>query len=390
MTWYDNNWNYRKAITISNSGSALTDYQVLVTIDTASLITSIPSKMRSDCGDIRFTSSDGSTLLNHWIESGANTNSTIIWVKIPSISSGSNTIYLYYNNPSATYDNSVGGADTFIFFDDFSGNLSQWTHYGGYGGSSIITSGVLLVHYGDLGGWEGVASNITFGYNTSLRIRSRFEYATSYTRYGSFGYRDIPPSSRNNAIGESGNNYYCSAKDASITSYLFVPATTTSFHIYEINHISSTESRFYVDDTWITTLGSNVPDNIPAGIYMDDYQGMYVDWVFVRNCVSTEPTFSSIGTEEAQSSANITATNMIITPSDTPCVAGTCTMTVDVTWTNTGGTSGSFVPNITIDTVAIYPDPFPSESLGAGLSVSHTFIVSGLTTGTHNICPSPN
>ncbi|MEM5832485.1 MAG: hypothetical protein QXT38_04240, partial [Candidatus Aenigmatarchaeota archaeon] len=46
-------WMYRRPITISNSGSALTDYQVLVTLDTASLISS--GKMRSDCGDIRFT-----------------------------------------------------------------------------------------------------------------------------------------------------------------------------------------------------------------------------------------------------------------------------------------------------------------------------------------------
>ncbi len=33
MTWYNNSWNYRKAITVSNSGSTLPDYQVSITID---------------------------------------------------------------------------------------------------------------------------------------------------------------------------------------------------------------------------------------------------------------------------------------------------------------------------------------------------------------------
>jgi len=94
-------WGYRKPITISNSGSALTDYQVLVILDTQSLISA--GKMRSDCGDIRFTDSDGVTNLNYWLESGCNTTSTKIWVKVPSIpASSTKTIYVYYGNPSAT------------------------------------------------------------------------------------------------------------------------------------------------------------------------------------------------------------------------------------------------------------------------------------------------
>jgi hypothetical protein len=102
---------YRKPITISNSAGALTDYQVLVTLDTASLITA--GKMRSDCGDIRFTDSDGTTLLNYWLESGCNTASTRIWVKVPSIpASSTKTIYVYYGNPSATSASSV--QNTFI------------------------------------------------------------------------------------------------------------------------------------------------------------------------------------------------------------------------------------------------------------------------------------
>ena len=79
--------------------------------------------MRSDCGDIRFVDNNDSTPLNYWIESGQNSSSTKIWVKIPSIASGTNTIYFYYNSPTATYDNSIGGNNTFILFSDFSNSV---------------------------------------------------------------------------------------------------------------------------------------------------------------------------------------------------------------------------------------------------------------------------
>jgi len=120
-------WKYRRPITIDNSNNTnnLTDYQVLVTVDTASLIST--GKMRSDGGDIRFTDSDGVTLLSYWIQEGINTSSTKIWVKIPSIpASSKKTIYLYYGNPNATSQSN--GSNTFLSFDDFEdGVITDWT-----------------------------------------------------------------------------------------------------------------------------------------------------------------------------------------------------------------------------------------------------------------------
>jgi len=102
-----NGFPYRRAIGVTNSGSTLSNYQVLVTLDTSSLISA--GKMRSDCGDIRFTDSDGITQLNHWIESGCNSSSTKIWTKIPSIPTGTKTIYLYYGNPNASSTSNSSG-----------------------------------------------------------------------------------------------------------------------------------------------------------------------------------------------------------------------------------------------------------------------------------------
>jgi hypothetical protein len=101
-------YSFRRQITINNTSNSnnLTDFQVLITLDTQSLISA--GKMRNDCGDIRFTDSDGQTLLNYWLESGCNTASTKIWVKVPSIpANSSKTIYVYYGNPSATSESKM-------------------------------------------------------------------------------------------------------------------------------------------------------------------------------------------------------------------------------------------------------------------------------------------
>ncbi len=99
-SWYNSSWELRKAITISYSGSPLTDEDVLIELDTAALISS--SKLQSDCDDLRFIDSNDSTLLSYWIESGCNTSATQVWVRIPSVPDGGKTIYNYYGNAGAS------------------------------------------------------------------------------------------------------------------------------------------------------------------------------------------------------------------------------------------------------------------------------------------------
>jgi hypothetical protein len=139
-------WSYRRPITISSTLS-LSNYQILVQVDTASLISA--GKMRSDGGDIRFTDSDGATLLSYWIEPGTvNTASTKIWVKVPSIPAGTKTIYMYYGNPSATsQSNSVAvfgkrissrftTGDCDAYYDAFILSSKEWISGGTYLGIS--------------------------------------------------------------------------------------------------------------------------------------------------------------------------------------------------------------------------------------------------------------
>ncbi len=117
-------WKYQRDISIKeNSGTVLTDYEVLIELKGADF----PGEAKSDGGDIRFTDSN-SNELNYWIESwdyaGKNAK---VWVKVPSIAAGSTTVIrIYYGNPSAI--SSSNGDATFLFFDDFKNELlgSEW------------------------------------------------------------------------------------------------------------------------------------------------------------------------------------------------------------------------------------------------------------------------
>ena len=141
ITGWLSGWSYREPITITErSGTNLTDYQVLLTVDTQSLISD--NKLQSGCQDIRFTKDDGSTPIPYWTESGRNTSSTEIWVKVPSLpASSTKTILMYYGNPSASA--ASNGTATFEFFDDFEGtslDTSKWTKQNSAGGSSSIAN----------------------------------------------------------------------------------------------------------------------------------------------------------------------------------------------------------------------------------------------------------
>ncbi len=124
--WFDEDWAYRLPVTVTNAGSAQTDFQVSITLNTNSLISN--SKMQSDCDDIRITNNMGK-LLPYWIQTGTNacnSTTTKIWVKVPAIPTTGMTLYIYYGNPVAS--NFQNGQNTFIYFEDFS--TLDWTTYG--------------------------------------------------------------------------------------------------------------------------------------------------------------------------------------------------------------------------------------------------------------------
>lgn len=109
--WYDSLWSYRRVVSISNpSGVVQTDYQVLIKFDSSDMVST--GKMKNDCSDIRVTDSDGTTMLDFWLESGCNTNNTALWIEIPSLGTSGTEVFIYYGNSAATSASSID--NTFI------------------------------------------------------------------------------------------------------------------------------------------------------------------------------------------------------------------------------------------------------------------------------------
>jgi hypothetical protein len=114
-------WSYRRAVNLSPA-TAAADYQVLVTLTTG-IMGSPYANVQPDGSDIRFTTSDETTLQDYWVESWDSNGTSRIWIEVTA--PGTSTLYMYYGNAAAS--SASDGSATFDFFDDFSGDLSQWT-----------------------------------------------------------------------------------------------------------------------------------------------------------------------------------------------------------------------------------------------------------------------
>ena len=125
--WFDPAWGYRRAVTVSNPGQALSGYQVRISLDASFDF----SRAQSDGADLRATATDGMTALPFWVEEwNPAAQKATLWVKVATVPAGSATIYLYYGNPAAPSANS--GDATFNLFDDSSGSAAPSDVYGNW------------------------------------------------------------------------------------------------------------------------------------------------------------------------------------------------------------------------------------------------------------------
>src|SRR4030042_1197131 len=99
--WWNTSYPYRKKINITSLVTTnLNNTIVLVNLSTSSLISQ--NKMRSDCGDTRFTDNSGNEIQYTLETSTCNTANTIYWIWTNLTGNENNTIYAYYGNPTAT------------------------------------------------------------------------------------------------------------------------------------------------------------------------------------------------------------------------------------------------------------------------------------------------
>jgi len=119
--WYDLDWSARKQIRVANTNASD------VTNAAVQMLVAYDADMQSDFEDIRITADDGLTLLDYW--RGSTTAATLaeLWVEIPLLESEDvTTLYMYYDNPSAT--NVSSSSATFVAADDFEdGSISEYS-----------------------------------------------------------------------------------------------------------------------------------------------------------------------------------------------------------------------------------------------------------------------
>ncbi len=165
-------WGFSKKLSfMGTTAGAQTNYPLKLTVrkgsgNDAPGMVYLGSNVRDDFGDIRFTRSDGVTLLDYWVESYELGKSAEVWVEVDSIpaSPGSADVYLYYGNPGAA--SKSDGDGTFTVFDDFVGsslNLSKWnvvTRFG-YSGNSISVANSKITITADENDGYGIASKIS-------------------------------------------------------------------------------------------------------------------------------------------------------------------------------------------------------------------------------------
>ena len=98
------NWQFKRKLTFNNATVAenLVDFPVLVVLSSAK--NNIDYSQTQNAGqDLRFTDSDGTTLLAHEIELWDEAGTSYVWVKVPQIDASSTTdhIWMFYGNPTA-------------------------------------------------------------------------------------------------------------------------------------------------------------------------------------------------------------------------------------------------------------------------------------------------
>jgi len=307
--WMTALWSYSVPITINNAGGALTNYQVLITVNTAALVTA--SKMQSGGQDIRITDADKCTQLNFWIETGTmNTATTNIWVNVPSIATGSKTIYLYYgNNAAVTASN---GTTTFNFFDDFTGatlDITKWTATGAYSVAAdqvTITTGAVYSN-STVSSQPGYISEAKVKWNAPLtanysglaiaNVQATVGSNTNsnklvylMTNSGSAAVQQWAANGTAASYNITGGNTQFTATAG--TSYIIGFAVTPANILFYQNRVLANTyagtwtSPFYL---WLGYFTGNTSGTA-------DITDIATDWVIVRQYASTVPT-TSIGAE---------------------------------------------------------------------------------------------
>jgi hypothetical protein len=248
----------------------------------------VSTDCQADYDDIRFTKSDGTTLLDCWLES-YDANSGIFNVEFDSIPAhpDDGSFYIYYGNASATAVSN--GANTFTFWDGFDSDLSNWT--GDTGSGSTASS--VLTFSGD-GNLKLIYSDTNTGTTYGIRARVNLDADLCYFGSLSVGVAEALLL----RIGGATSIYSTDGTE----SYVATNATIDAYHIFDIIVRGGTNVRVFEDGSERTNSPktTNPPNtSIPLVIAASTADAIKLDWIFIRTYTPNEPTFGTWGSHES-------------------------------------------------------------------------------------------
>ena len=331
-------WSKRAPLTVTEaSGSTLTNFQtkVVVTYD---------ADMNADFSDIRFTSADGGTLLDHWLESKTNSTTATFWVEIPTLTASSaTTIYLYYGNAAAATASS--GSNTFLFFDDFSDSSlnAQWTSSTG----TVSVSGGILT----LGAASGLFANSYAIPSDTIWESSADPGATS--RKGAPVRASTTSTTgwvTDGGAGQTGMIWWNTGiiyaeSESSETNFTTYTAGYKKYKItYRPGNANSVSFDYNNAAATTTTAGAGASGTLHPVLYSTDASSTW-DWWLVRKYASTVPSVAT-GAEAATFTYDQASLSSVTAASPSFTALGTFTETRGVT-----GGQGSTYYNLSLDGV---------------------------------------
>lgn len=332
MAWLTG-WTYRKSITLARASGVVTNYQMKLLIGESSGATGEDVDCGGHClstfNDLRFTTSDGTTLLDYWIESISGTTPNqlaTVWIEFDSIGTSDTTFYMYYGNSGASA--ASNGANTFIVFDDFERGNDGDTIGG------LWTETVAHAHISTAQSYGGTRSvnlvtaktpaqatiPVTASDNVAIQMRLYKEDAANLIpiSYGNGFKRPIVRWGIDEKIEYHNGSVYV---DTGAT------CTHSQWCLIGIRNIVFSSGKFdiVVNDTVVTSGADMYTDGISKNVnrvYGNDSAtgsgNCWIDNFIVRNWRSTEPAWGTWGAEYSTAeyySVSITADPLSVTAS---------------------------------------------------------------------------
>jgi len=322
-------WSYRKSHTINGSSAgAQTNYQIRIKVHRTTGTDSgedvyVGTKCKADFGDIRFTKSDGATLLDYWLEEYDSGVATF-WVEVDSIpvSPGTATIYIYYGKTDAVYSGDPD--DTFILaFDDEAtsvGSLpSGWTDNSDSNCSASVqddqaklgTKSLKLSDNDTSGSAHCISQSIDWTGKYVIHFYYRYNASTSLPIYhyvsvrdsnetGAFFIRPYQDSSRKFCVYT--NTYYdqvdstgCNVQDQWYLLDIFIDNDSKQIINIKIDETDVDDPNNHLPIDWNDVTADHVTFDCMGS---SDLGNQWIDGFFIRKYISPEPSHGAWGPEE--------------------------------------------------------------------------------------------